>query len=77
MSGAMINSRMLTLVEFHPIFLDLTCCVRGTEIELLTHKLSIRASAIPRPSQELLGTLCTRFFEDERDAFKALRLIKD
>ena len=51
--------------EFNLIFLDLSHCVRETEISLLAHNLSKRASAIWRPSQdELLGTLCLGFFEE-------------
>src|ERR1039458_8194744 len=53
--------------EFNRIFLDLSDCVRETEIPLLAHIFSKRASAIWRPSQdELLGTLCLGFFEDKR-----------
>jgi hypothetical protein len=59
-------------------FLDLADCVRRTEIPLLAHNFSKRASFICRPSQgELLGTLSFCFFEDERDASKALRLIEN
>jgi hypothetical protein len=50
----------------------------GTEIPLLPHNFSKRASAIGRPSQdELLGSLYLGFFEDERDAFEYLRLVED
>src|ERR1017187_10548785 len=64
--------------EFNLKFLDLACCLRGTEIPLLAHNFSKRASAIWRPSQdELLGTLCLGFFEDERDACESLRLVED
>ena len=64
--------------EFNLIFLVLACCLRGTEIPLLAHNFSKRASAIRRPSQdELLGTLCLGFFEDERDACESLRLVED
>jgi len=53
-------------------------CVGGTEIPLLAHNFSKRASTIPRPSQdELLGTFRLGFFEDERDACESLRLIED
>jgi hypothetical protein len=63
--------------EVKLILLDLAHCVRGTEIPLLAHNLSKRASAIRRPSQdELLGALCLVFFEDERDACESLRLIE-
>src|SRR5450759_3503769 len=45
--------------EANLTFLDLAYCFRGTEIPLLAHNFSKRASAIRRPSQdELLGTLC-------------------
>ena len=64
--------------EIKLIFLVLACCLRGTEIPLLAHNFSKRASAIWRPSQdELRSALSLIFFEDERDASKALRLIED
>ena len=64
--------------EANLTFLDLAYCFRGTEIPLLAHNLSKRASTIPRPSQdELLGSLYLGFFEDERDAFESLRLVED
>jgi hypothetical protein len=64
--------------EVKLILLDLATCVGGTEIPLLAHNLSKRASTIPRPSQdELLGTFRLGFFEDERDACESLWLIED
>jgi hypothetical protein len=60
------------------ILLDLADCVWRTEVPLLTHNFSKRASAIPRPSQdELLGSRCLDFFEDQRDARESLCLIED
>ena len=64
--------------EFNSIFFDLAYCVRGTKIPLLAHDFSKRAPAIGRPSQdELLGTLCRSFFENERDASEPLRVIEE
>jgi hypothetical protein len=60
------------------IFLDLAHGVRGAEIPLLAHNLLKRAPAVPRPSQnKVLRTLYLGFFENERDASKALRLVED
>jgi hypothetical protein len=48
------------------------------EIPLLAHNFSERVSAIRRPSQdELLGTLCFGFFENERFALEPLWLVED
>src|SRR5438045_9748900 len=64
--------------QFNLIFLDLAYCVRGTKIPLLPHNFSKRAPVIRRPPQdELLGTLCLSFLEDERDVFESLRDVED
>jgi hypothetical protein len=64
--------------EINLIFLDLASCVRWTEISLLAHNLSKQPPTIWRPSQdELLGTLCLGFFENEGNALECLRIIKD
>ena len=61
--------------QFNLIFLDLAYCVRGTKIPLLPHNFSKRVPAIRRPPQdELLGTLCLSFLEDERDVFELVYL---
>jgi len=64
--------------ELSLIFLDLAYCIRRTEIPLLAHNLSKRASPIRRPSQDkLLGAFCLGFLEDERDASKVLLLVEN
>jgi hypothetical protein len=64
----MVNSRYGDLRKCNLKFLDFAYCLGKTEVPLLAHNLSKRASAIRRPSQdELLGALCFGFFEDERD----------
>jgi hypothetical protein len=44
--------------EFNPIFLDLAECGKGTEIPLLTHNLSKRASAIWRAPASKFANGC-------------------
>ena len=58
--------------------LDLADCAGRTEIPLLADNFSKRTSFIRRPPHdELLRALSCCFFEDERDASKALRLIEN